>query len=192
MTAPTPHDATVSDAPLVFLPPRRRRRLLPFVIIATLVAVGVAAALIVPVVAGGVAPTSADEERTMRLTEGNLRADIELPAGWSWSPSFGDDSRGVAGSPDRVMTVELSLTAGTDPRKALEDAAPGPLGPISEETLSEDSAGSRTLLYARVPDQGVVVGALTTGSAVVTFVASSSPTYDVELARLLAAIEVTP
>lgn len=168
-----------------------RQRLLPVVVTTVLVALGLLAVMIVPVVVRGLTPTVSAEQRTVRLTNESAQATLMLPGGWSWRSHFGDESRGVAGSPDRLMTVELSLVSGTDVAEALDRVAPGPLGPTSEETLSPGAAGVGTVLHAHVDDQETVVGAIAEGPVIVTFLATPSPAYDAELADLLATVEVT-
>lgn len=175
-------------------PPRPhppRQRLLPVVVITVLVTLGLLAVMVVPVVVRGLTPTVSAEQRTVRLTNETAQATLLLPGGWSWRSHFGDESRGVAGSPDRLMTVELSLVSGSDVPEALLRVAPGPLGPTSEETLSPGAAGVGTVLHARVVDQETVVGAIAEGPVILTFRATPSPAYDAELADLLATVEVT-
>ena len=156
-----------------------------------LVSLAVIAALVVPVVVRGLTPSVSAEERTIRLTSDTATATLVLPGGWSWRSHFGDESRGVAGSPDRRMTVELSLVAGSDVQTALDRVAPGPLGPLSEETLNDGPSGVGTIRHARVLDQDTLVGVITEGPVILTFLSSPSPRYDAELADLLATIEVT-
>lgn len=134
------------------------------------------------------ATTVAEEELTVRLSNGSAVAEISLPSGWSWRAQFGDASRGVAGSPDRVMTVDFALVVDVDAVTALEDAAAAPLGLLNEESRS----GAARLLSARTVEPGTIVGALSEGSAVVTFVSTPSPEYDAELATLLTGVELTP
>lgn len=185
MTGPLPADAATLPRPR---PPRRR--LLPIVVITVLVTLGLLAALVAPVIVRGLTATVSPQERTIVLENETGRASIVLPGGWSWRTPFGDESRGVAGSPDRAMTVEFSLLSGSDTSAALDQVAPGPLGPTSEEILSERAAGVGEVLHARVRDQDTVVGAITEGPVILTFVSTPSPAYDAELADLLSTIEV--
>lgn len=182
MTDPHPAD------PAVFAPPQPRRHLLRVVVITVVVSLVVIAALVVPVVVRGLTPSVSAQDRTVQLTGATAQATLVLPAGWSWRTHFGDKSRGVAGSPDRRMTVELSLAPGTDAAAALERIAPGVLGPSSEEMLV---AGVGPVLHARVVDQDTLVGAIAEGSVILTFRSTPSPAYDAELADLLATLEVT-
>jgi hypothetical protein len=168
--------------------PLPRQRLLPVVVISVLVTFAVAAALVVPVVVRGLTPTVSTEERVVRLTDGASQVTFVLPGGWSWRTHFGDESRGVAGSPDRRMTVELSLRAGDDAAEALDAFTPGPHGPLSEESLAP---GIETVLHARVIANDTLVGALPLDGGAVAFRSSPSPAYDAELAAFLATIEVT-
>lgn len=162
----------------------------PVVLITVLVTLGLAAAMIVPVVVRGLTPSVSAQDRTVHLTNGDADASLVLPAGWSWRTHFGDESRGVAGSPDRLMTVELSIVEGTDLPAALDHVAPGTLGPTSEETLTDGPTGVGTILHARVVDQDTIVGAISEGPVIVTFRSSPSPAYDAELADLVSTIEV--
>ena len=187
MTGPLPADAATPPRPH---PPRPRRRMLPVVVITVLVSLAVLAALLVPVIVRGLASTVSPDDRTIVLTNGTARAALVLPGGWSWRTPFGDESRGVAGSPDRAMTVEFALLSGTDAPAALEQVAPGQLGPASEEILSDRTAGIGQVLHARVLDQDTLVGAVEEGPIILTFVSTPSPAYDAELAELLATIEV--
>ncbi|PRA81519.1 hypothetical protein [Microbacterium sp. MYb66] len=185
MTGPLPADAATPPRPRP-----RRRRVLPIVVITVLVSLGLLAALAIPVIVRGLTATTSPHERTIVLTSETATATIVLPGGWSWLTPFGDESRGVAGSPDRAMTVEFALLSGTDAPAALEQVAPGPLGPASEEILSDRPAGIEQILHARVLDQEIVVGAVTEAPVTLTFVSDPSPAYDAELADLLATIEV--
>lgn len=186
MTGPLPADAATYQRPQR----PHRRRLLPIVVITVLVALGLLAALVAPVIVRGLTATVTPEARTIVLTNETAQASVVLPGGWSWRTPFGDESRGVAGSPDRAMTVEFSLLSGSDASAALDQVAPGPLGPTSEEILSERVAGIGEILHARVRDQETVVGAVTEGPVILTFISSPSPAYDAELADLLATVEV--
>lgn len=179
---------TVSPRPSRPLP---RQRLLPVVVITVLVSLAVVAALVVPVVVRGLTPSVSSQERTVHLSSDTATATLVLPSGWSWRSHLGDESRGVAGSPDRRMTVEFSLVPDSDVQTALDRVAPGPLGPVSEETLTDGPAGVGTIRHARVLDQDALVGVITEGPVILTFVSSPSPRYDAELADLLATIEVT-
>lgn len=185
MTGPLPADAATFSQPRP-----SRRRVLPVVVITVVVALGLLAALVVPVIVRGLAATVSPEERTIVLENETGQASIVLPGGWSWRTPFGDESRGVAGSPDRAMTVEFSLLSGTDAPAALEQVAPGALGLPSEEILSDRTAGIGEILHARVADQDTIVGAVEEGPIILTFVSTPSPAYDAELADLLATIEV--
>ena len=191
MTAPPPTPTSAPPSPPPPSRPLPRQRLLPVVVITLLVSLGVIAALVLPVVVRGLTPSVSAQERTVRLENDTATATLVLPAGWSWRSHFGDESRGVAGSPDRRMTVELSLVAGSDTRTALERIAPGPLGPTSEETLTDGPRGVGTILHAQVLDRDTVVGAVAEGPVILTFRSSPSPQYDAELADLLATVEVT-
>ncbi|WP_223624246.1 hypothetical protein [Microbacterium sp. EST19A] len=172
------------------VPRRPRMHVLSVIAITVVVTVIVAAALVVPVLIGGLTSTVDTEERTVHLTDGTAEVQLVLPPDWSWRGHFGDESRGVAGSPDRRMTIELELAAEAEPLAVIEGIAPGPLGPASEEPLVDGPADLATVVYARVLDQDVVVGAIADGPVVVTFIASPSPAYDAELADLLATLEV--
>jgi len=173
-------------------PPRpRRQRLVPVIVITVLVTLGLFAAMVVPVVVRGLTPTVSAQERTVRLTNETAQATLILPGGWSWRSHFGDESRGVAGSPDRLMTVELALVTGSDAPAAVDRVAPGPLGPLSEERLTAGPTGVGTVLHARIDDEQTIVGAVTEGPVILTFRSTPSPAYDAELADLLATVEVT-
>ncbi|MFS0912292.1 hypothetical protein AB3M89_10900 [Microbacterium sp. 179-I 3D2 NHS] len=185
MTGPT-----VMAPPTPPAPPRRRRWVGPTITVAMVLLVGAAAVVVVPGIVTELTPTVSDEDRRMRVSDGKSEAWIVVPAGWSWTPAFGDESGGVVGSPDRAMTVDFSLSSTTDPRTAIEEVAPGPVGDINREILA-DGAATEEVAYARVDDRDVVVGAITEGPVVLTFVSTPSPAYDAELARLLADIEVT-
>ena len=146
MTGPLPADEAT---PPRTHPPRPRRRVLPIVVITVLVSLGLLAALIVPAIVRGLAATVSPDDRTIVLTNGTAQAALVLPGGWSWRTPFGDESRGVAGSPDRAMTIEFALHSGTDAPAALESIAPGAPA-ASEEILSDRTAGIGEILHARV------------------------------------------
>lgn len=179
--------ASASVDPRAGRPTKGRYGWVKIVVLIVVASVAVAS-VAMTVVWFSTATTVAEKELTVRLSNGSAAARISLPTGWSWRAQFGDASRGVAGSPDRVMTVDFALIVDAGAVAALEEAAAAPLGPLNEEPVS----GAARLLSARTVEPGTIAGAISEGSAVVTFVSTPSPEYDAELATLLTGVELMP
>lgn len=168
---------------------RRRRGVITAVVVLTVVAaLGLAAGLIIPPVWAAASTTVAVDDTTMTLHDGGATASITVPRGWATRPAFADSSRVTLFSPDSVLRIDLAVMRSSDPRAAVRSVAPGAIDTID----TEPDGDGRELLHARTRDGATVVGAVAGTGVVLTFVGEPSPSYDAELASLVAGMSVTP
>jgi len=154
------------------------------------VAIGIAVLAVVTVVGIAVVPQvwssargeSVESDTSVTVTTAGATAQIPLTASWSYRPALWDPSRMTLRSPDGLMSIDLQLTSDVDPAEAARTAANAPIDAFDTEPV-----GTMTLLHAR-SDDDTIVGALTDGADVLTFVSTSTTAYDAELAALLASI----
>ena len=134
------------------------------------------------------ATTLVAEEDTMTTIRGErVEASVPVPAGWAMRPTFADESRVTLTSPDGRMQVDLAVRDGGDPVVTMGDIAPRPLDALGRER----TVRGQELLHANTTDGELVVGAVVSGDALLTFVSGPRRGYDAELAELLAQIDVT-
>ena len=148
-------------------------------VLAVLTVVGI---VIVPQVRNSMVGTAAEGDSAVTVTTAGVTAEIPLTMGWSYRPALWDESRVTLRSPDGWMSIELHLTSDVDPA----DSARAVAG-VTIDVFDTEPLGGMTLVHARV-DDATLVGALTDGADVLTFVSTPSPAYDAELATLLSSI----